>query len=335
MMRSPKPVPHSVLGASSHIRRFAARALAAAVLLATSPCFAEGPIDAPEANKKAAQQLLGEGNQLLGDGEDIAALEKFRGAYERYPSPKILLNIGTTLRQLGRNVEAAAVYESYLRDPGAEPTRAADLRRILNEIDAIVGRIRIETSERSVAVRLDGKPLEGFVSGASLRVEPGDHTVVASTSGFPPAVYSVKLQPREEHLVTLVFKAPEVKSIFVDRVVAGTQRTIALTLGGLGAAGIVAGIASGIVAKVKDSAADEHCLDQGPCDARGVELGRSATTSATISTITFAAGAGLLGTGVVLFVTAPSAKHAPSPELDPGRVKVSFGGTSLQIGGAW
>ena len=304
-------------------------------MLGTLPGFAEGSLDPSETNKKAAQQLLGEGNQLLGDGEDVAALEKFRGAYERYRSPKILLNIGTTLRQLGRNVEAAAVYESYLRDPGVEPGRAIDLRRILGEIDAIVGRIRIETREPSVSVRLDGKPLEGFASGVSLRVEPGDHTVVASTKGLPPAVYSVKIGPREEHLVTLVFKAPEVKRVFVDRVVAGTQRTVALALGGLGAAGIVAGITSGIVAKAQNSAADGHCLDQGACDARGVELGRNAATSATISTITFAAGAGLLGTGVVLFVTAPSAKRAPSLGFDPGRLRVSFGGTSLRIGGAW
>jgi hypothetical protein len=304
-------------------------------LLGASAALAAGSIDTPEASKQAAQRLLAEGNQLLGDGEDIAALERFRGAYDRYPSPKILLNIGTTLRQLGRNVEAAVVYESYLHDPSAEPTRAVDLRRILKEIDAIVGRIRIETREPLVAVRLDGQPLEGFASGLSVRVEPGDHTVVAAAKGFPPVVYSVKIGPREEQLVTLIFKAPEVKRVFVDRVVAGTQRTVALALGGLGAAGLVAGITAGIVARVQNGAADGHCLGQGACDARGVELANGAATSATISTITFAAGAGLLGTGVVLFVTAPSAKRAPTPGPDAGRVTVSFGGTSLRIGGAW
>ena len=335
MRQSPTCIRPWARGASIHLRSFAARALVAAILFRAAPSFGGDPIITPEESKKAAQQLLGEGNQLLGEGEDIAALEKFRSAYERYRSPKILLNIGTTLRQLGRSVEAAVVYESYLRDPGADPARAVDLRRILTEIDAIVGRLRIETREPLVTVRLDGKPLEGFVTGVILRVEPGDHTVVASTKGFPLAVYSVKIQPREEHLVTLIFKAPEVKSVFVDRVLAGTQRTVALVLGGVGAAGIVAGIASGIVAKAQNSAADGHCLDQGACDARGVELGREAATSATISTITFAAGAGLLGTGVVLFVTAPSAKRGPSLGFDPGRLRASFGGTSLRIGGAW
>ena len=323
------------LGESSPLRRFAARALAAAILLGTSPALAAESSATLDANKKAAQQLLGEGNQLLGEGEDIAALEKFRGAYDRYPSPKILLNIGTTLRQLGRNVEAAVVYERYLRDPGADPARASDLRRILKEIDAIVGRIRIETPEPLITVRLDGKLLEGFASGLSLRVEPGDHTVVASTMGFPPVVQFVTVSPREEHLVALVFKAPDVKRVFVNRVVAGTQRNVALALVGLGAAGIVAGATAGIVAKAQSSAADGHCLDQGACDARGVELGNNAATSATISTITFAAGAGLLATGVVLFVSAPSAKSAPTLGLDPGRLRVSFGGTSLRIGGAW
>lgn len=318
------------------IQTFAQRALFTAVLLGSSPSFGADQPMARDDNKQAAQKLLGEGNQLLGDGEDMAALEKFRDAYERYPSPKILLNIGTTLRQLGRNVEAAAVYERYLRDPDAEPTRALDLRRILREIDAIVGRIRIEAHQPLVSVRLDGKPLERFSSGSSLRVEPGDHTVVASAKGFPPAVYSVKIQPREEQLVTVELITPDVKRIFVDRVLAGPQRTVAAVLGGLGAAGLVAGIASGIAAKAQSNAADGHCLDEGrgACDARGVELGGQASTSATVSTITFAAGGGLLGTGVLLFATAPSTKRA-APLHEAERVTVSFNGSSVLIGGAW
>jgi len=309
-------------------------ALAAALLLNGVPGLAEGPPDAAE-DKTVAQDLLAQGNQLLGEGEGTAALEKFQAAYARYPSPKILINIGTTLRQLGRSVDAAAAYDSYLHDPRAEPARSADIRRILGEIDAILGRIRIEARDSAVSVRLDGKPIQAFTSGVSLRVEPGEHTVVAEQKGFPPVVQAVKVVARQEQVITIVFKVPEVKRVFVDRVVAGTQRTVALGLGSLGAAGLVAGAVAGIVAKARDSAADSHCLSNGPCDARGVELGTSAQTSATVSTIAFAAGAGLLATGVVLFVTSPSARRPAPRGLGPQRVTVAFGGSSLRIGGAW
>ena len=61
-----------------------------------------------------ARALFKEGNRLLDAGDYVGALDMFKGAYSRWPNVKILLNLGTALRQLGRNVEAAEHYEKYL-----------------------------------------------------------------------------------------------------------------------------------------------------------------------------------------------------------------------------
>lgn len=306
--------------------------VAAAVLALALAGQAEAAGGKPE--KLEAQKLLTQGNQLAGEGDFVAALRKFQDAYDRFPSPKILLNIGTTLRQLGRNVEAAEIYEIYLDDPGADPARRADLERILAELEAVVGRLRIEIDPPRATVRLDGKQLDDWRSGDSVRVEPGEHTVIANLKGVPPAVQTVKVYARQERLVVLrialpgpVAATPEASS--------GAQRAAGLVLGGVGVAGIGVGAIFGLLAKADNDEATTHCVVGNACDQEGVSLGRSAQSSATASTISFIAGAGALAAGVALLLTAPSAPKAPSPTALRARGGAGPGGVALSLGGAW
>lgn len=238
------------------------------------------------------------------------ALEKYRAAYARFPSPKLLLNIGTALRQLGRSVEAAEAYEEYLRAPDADPARSADLRRILGELDAVVGRLRIEVSGPWDAVRLDGKRLDAFQSGQSLRVPPGEHTLIADRAGMPPAVQTVTVAAKQERKVTLRFtpQAPERAPTG-----AGVQRKLAFAFGGVGLAGLAAGAIAAGVAKALDAAAARRCLSPSACDQAGVDLGKSAIAGGTAATVAVAVGVGALGTGVVLFFTTPRFQPKPTP----------------------
>ena len=257
-------------------------------------------------DKTEAQKLFTQGNQAAGDGDYLTALDRFQAAYRIYKSPKILLNIGTMLRHLGRNVEAAAVYEAYEKDPGADPARVRDLQRIVGEIGAVVGRVRVQVNRPDVTVRLDGHELAGFVNGAVMRVEPGEHTLVGNAPGLPPAVVTVQVAPREERLVFLKVVPPEQRTVVVEKIYTGPQRTIGVVLGAVGLAGLVAGGASGAIAAVENHAAAQHCRANVSCDADGVSLGKTAKNAATVSTIALSAGGGLLVTGVILFFTAPS-----------------------------
>jgi hypothetical protein len=270
-------------------------------------------------DKAAAQKLLTEGNQAAGDGDYVVALDKFRSAYQVYKSPKILINIGTMLRQLGRNVEAAAVYESYQRDPGADPARAQEIQRILGEIDALVARIHVQINRPDATLRLDGREVTGFVNGTVIRVEPGEHTLVANHPSFPPAVETVRVGPREERVVSLKLVPLGERTVIVEKVYTGPQRTIGVVLGGVGLAGLAAGGASGVVAAVENHAAAAHCRANVDCDAQGVSLGKTAKTAATVSTVALSAGGGLLVTGVVLYFTAPSRPKGddPAPAASP------------------
>jgi serine/threonine-protein kinase len=166
-------------------------------------------------------------------------------------------------------------------------------------------------------------------------VEPGEHTVIANVKGLPPAVQTVKVYPRQERLVVLRFETP--KPVVVAPVPSGTQRAVALVLGGIGVAGLGVGTVFGLLAKSNNDEAAKHCLGSGACDPAGVSLGDAAETDATIATVTFLVGTATLATGVVLFLTAPSAGDAPDKTAATLRIGAASSGTAtvLSLGGAW
>jgi hypothetical protein len=207
-------------------------AIAAAISAVTTGVAAQK--GAPTwADKAAAQRLLREGNQAVGDGDYTTALAKFEAAKAKYPSPKLLVNIGTTLRLLGRYAEAAAAFEAYLADPAAEKGRVAEVQRALAEIDAVVGRLKIVVREPDAKVRLDGKELAGWKSGDVVRVNPGEHSVVAERPGLPPAVRSLRVANNEQREVLLEFTPPQKVVILPP----SPQRPIGIAVGSVGSFG--------------------------------------------------------------------------------------------------
>ncbi len=80
---------------------------------------------------REARALFEEANGLARRGEHARALERFRAAYALFPSPRILLNMSTTLRALGQDLEAAVGYERWFSDltgSTALYTRTGDAR---------------------------------------------------------------------------------------------------------------------------------------------------------------------------------------------------------------
>ncbi len=316
-----------------------ARALAAAALAAATALTSASAPAQSLADKASAQKLLTQGNQLVQGGEYLPALERFRAAYALFPSAKILLNIGATLRQLGRNVEAAEVYEQYLRDPQMDRTRIPVVRQALYELEYAVGKIRIQVNREDARVRVDGKELSAFHNGDVTRVEPGEHSIVASREGFPDAVVTVRVAPHEERPVSLTLEIPPPERVFVQ----GPQRTIAYVVGAVGVGGLIAGGVAGLVALLKNNAATQHCEKVGAagatqhvlCDQTGYDLGRTAKTSALVSTVALTAGGAAVVSGVVLYFTVPKPSDAGAPAGPRLSAALSASGASLRFEGSW
>jgi PEGA domain-containing protein len=175
------------------------RPLVASLLLASIAAAQDAAV------REEARNLLHEGNSLYDKGDFPAALDRFRRAYAKLPSPKILLNIGTTLRRIGKEGEAAEAYELYLRRIGPEvpADKRAQVGAVLHEIDEKLGRIRIEVNVEGASVRLDGEAKGVSPLGHSVRVDPGIHRAEAERDGYQPDMGEIEVEAGQERLIFL------------------------------------------------------------------------------------------------------------------------------------
>jgi hypothetical protein len=78
-----------------------------------------------------------------------------------------------------------------------------------------------------------------------------------------------------------------------------------LIAGGVGLAGVAAGAVFGGVALADNNQASSDCFS-GVCNEHGYNATNDAKHAATVSTVAFAVGGGLVAAGLVLWLTAPS-----------------------------
>lgn len=316
------------------------------------PAFAADP-----AALAAAQALVDEGSRAAAAGDFNAALDRFRAAYARVPSANILLNIGTALRRLGRNPEAAVAYEKYLRDPQASPERVAEIQRALAELDATVARVTIGAGDPGARIWVDGSELVGFGMGGTVRLSPGDHVIAGGRAG-PLASENVRVAAGEVRSVYLKLTPPPAAAPAVPfapgaapgvaappggapmvvmvqdddrrerraRRPMSPQKIAAATLDIVGGLSLATGMGLGIAALVMSRDASDHCLDGGAaCEPRALELERDAGRFGKASSILLGTGAGLLLTGIILQAADRSARYDDARAARIPRVGLAAG----------
>lgn len=195
------------------------RVFALGVLFAVSgslsaPCLAAD-------DEAAARELFKRGLNHLRKGAFAEALQQFELAYEHWRNPKILLNIATTLRQLGRLPEAGDAYELYLSDPGADPAKISEVKKALAEIDAKIARVTIDVGIDGAELSVDGQKVERTKTPTTkelvrtlpfaedqpghwrLRLPPGERRIEVSKQGYRPASKAVTLSAGDSTTLTI------------------------------------------------------------------------------------------------------------------------------------
>ncbi len=133
-------------------------------------------VDDPKA-RSLAQALMNEGvHQLKNHGYD-QALANFLEAYDKFPSPKILLDIASTLRDMGRLADAANTYQRYLSDPATGAERVAEVKGLLIKLDEELTILTLRVFPRGSDLSIDGGPYAAVGSSLLTRVRPGIHLV--------------------------------------------------------------------------------------------------------------------------------------------------------------
>jgi hypothetical protein len=177
--------------------------LSAALALALAALTAPAAHADDDVARNEARALLQGGNKLLEKGDRAGALALFESAYARFPSPLILINIGTTLRDLDRPAEAANAYARFIAAPGEYTDRLPRIKKLLAELDRGVAQIVVESDPPDAEIAFGDS--ESYVLISTLpkwRVPYGGATRVrVRKTGYKPTDTTVT--PRKGALTVL------------------------------------------------------------------------------------------------------------------------------------
>ena len=162
---------------------------------APAPGGSTTPAPAPASQKLDAKQLMASGLKLYAAKDYLGALAVFTEAYEKFPSSKILLNIGTTEKALGRNADAANTYQRYLDAADADPAKRPLVEKELTELDPKLGIVEVKASLADAEMQIGDEPWHPAAELSKYRVEPGKITIRARKTRFQPWEKTVELTP--------------------------------------------------------------------------------------------------------------------------------------------
>jgi len=154
-------------------------------------------------DKGDAKSLMQSGLKLFSAKDYLGALAVFRTAYERFPSGKILLNIGTTLLKLDRKADAANAYQRYLDSPDADAAKQTEVTRVIGELDKELARLDIWVTPADGEVQINESEWTKVADVKRYRVGKGQTTVRARRKGFKQAEEVFKVGPGETRSVSL------------------------------------------------------------------------------------------------------------------------------------
>jgi hypothetical protein len=264
---------------------------------------------------ESARLYLQQGNHLRETGDLRGALAKYKAAQALAYTPITGLEVGRTHLALGELVEAREVFLAVGRIPvkAQESQNAASARieadRLARETEPRIPTLTIAfegmKKDATPAVTFDGHAIP-FSPSIMRRVNPGAHSIRATTSGAKDASLDVQLGEGESRAVTLRFepveaaapvKAPDRETPKTAPVESSRTSPLVVAGFGLSAGALVVGAVTGVMTLSKRAALADECPG-GLCGPQHQDDLRRAKTFATISTISF----GVAAAGAVLGV---------------------------------
>ena len=284
-------------------------------------------------NLDLARSTAVKGREAFNAGDYETALALFRRAYSLFPAPTVVLYEARTLEQMGMLIEAVDAYSRTTQIPiGANaPAQFAEaVEAARQEGEAL--RVRIPTlilevrgasaADPNLTVTLNGRMLPTSQLGRAQNLNPGTYRVVGTVGANRRAQGEVTLVPGQNRRVELnlapvteevsasanLLAAPAVESDSMSR---RDVPALAYVAGGVGIAGITAGVVTGLMANSKYNDAERECADHRCAPGTpGPDAVDAFRTWRMVSSVSYGVGAVGIAAGVVLWLTASSDAHA-------------------------
>ncbi len=301
--------------------------------------------DAPVATRAAARAA--EGHRLMTAHNYAAACPKFAESQSLVPAPETALALGLCYEKAGKLASAWSAFKTAAASAVAahQKARALAARKLMSGVASKMSRLTLHVPDSArvagLEIRCDDETVDPADWDNALPRDGGGHDIQASAPGKKAWRTHVDLQADGKTVTVDVpaledqggkgppspvakdakESAPEAGEGSVaqtstspdDGVQRGhTQRLVGVVVGGVGVAGLAAGIIAGISANSANGDLKSACGTGPTCSANNASLHDSAITWATISDIAFAAGGAAVAAGTVIYLTAPHDASAVS-----------------------
>ena len=148
------------------------------------------------ASRERARALHADGLAAFDRAAYEEALESFRNAHREWENPKLLINIASCLRALGRPGAAATHYVLYLQAVGASGSRFQEIRLTLRQLEGDAARVVFRDPRGIERAWLDGE-LTNLVADQEIWLEAGTHTIIVQRAQQRPVARRVALERGE------------------------------------------------------------------------------------------------------------------------------------------
>jgi hypothetical protein len=342
------------------------RSLLLCTLLA-SPRVAWGQPATQDARAQAEEHFR-TGKRLMQEGHMAEACRELAASQSLDPAAGTLLNLAECHENEGRYASAYREFSRSLeiaKSKGREDRVAfasEHLRSLAPKLSTLTIHVPAGLEASRAGLALDDVPVEPATWGTPMPIDPGPHVVRATLAGkaffekvvaigatadaqsvdvpAPPEALPATEPPRPARATPAPTAAPAVaERASSGRASSGagdTQRILSYAVAGVGVAALAVGTVFVVRTDSLESQADQ--LARGG-DPSALSKASEARTAQTVARIGFGVGIVALGTGAVLFFSAPRAQTpkgagargldlALSPEIGPTEA-------SLALGGAW
>ena len=293
----------------------------------------------PENHAAEAEALFQRGVGLMKADNCADAIPEFLKSAALERSAATLLNLGTCYARLGRKATAWKRFREAATTAQDEQDDAVRERALqaMNILAPTLTKVQIVTppSAAPFLIRVNGEVIHDY-DGLPLPLDSGESVIEAASPGHEPWRRSVQANDLG---ATIVIQVPELQPLPPTPPRPESQapyepprrdlRVPAIVVGGSGVAAIVVGSVFGISAKKTYDDSKQYCQSD-HCTSAGVDLRDSATTKATVSTLSIGIGVVAVATSVVLWLASPtsSPQRAGSPFQ---QARINVGGFEMQI----
>lgn len=306
---------------------------------------------------------VAQGRRLMAEGNYEEACPKLAQAQLQSPAPATALALATCYEKQGKLATAWATFNAAaLGAEAAGKKKVADeARRAASELEPKVSHLTIKPppDASGIEVRVDNEPVPDSDLGVPVARDGGGHDIEVSASGKKTWNKHVDLETGGQNIEVDVPRladdrpgpgaggATPAASDGANALPADTtsepssgqgQRIAGIVIAGVGIIALGVGAFAGLHANSTYGDARAACGGGGACppDSTGPALRDSASTWASISTVSFVAGGVALAGGALIFFTAPHGAAGGNAHGEPGgNATVGIGpatrGTGLSV----